>query len=117
LTNKNKQLEKDLKSAQEKLELEQRNKYSTEGSMGRKLQDALDSEKRLQEDIDNLKNERDRKLTEYQRNLDKERENYKSKLSDMEQKTKEAENKKNSLVFEHEKERAKWNLERDHLAN
>lgn len=106
-----------MKAAQEKIELEARNQNSAQGSMGKKLQDALDNEKRLQEEIDNLKNERDRKLTEYQRSLDKERENYKNKLADLEQKTKEAENKKNSLVFEHEKERAKWNLERDHLAN
>lgn len=29
----------------------------------------------------------------------------------------EAEKKRNSLIFEHEKERAKWNLEKDHLVN
>ena len=54
---------------------------------------------------------------EYQRNLEKERETYKGKLADAEAKTKEAEGKRNSLIFEFEKERAKWALEKDHLHN
>jgi hypothetical protein len=29
----------------------------------------------------------------------------------------EAEKKRSVLIFEHEKERAKWNLEKDHLVN
>jgi hypothetical protein len=32
-------------------------------------------------------------------------------------KYKEVENKRSSLIFEFEKERAKWNLDRDHLTN
>lgn len=35
----------------------------------------------------------------------------------MEEKFREAEKKRNCLIFEHEKERAKWNLEKDHLIN
>lgn len=33
----------------------------------------------------------------------------------MEDKIKEAEKKRNVMLFEHEKERTKWNLEKDHL--
>jgi hypothetical protein len=33
----------------------------------------------------------------------------------MEEKFREAEKKRSTLIFEHEKERAKWNLEKDHL--
>lgn len=33
----------------------------------------------------------------------------------MKKKTREGEKKRSTLIFEHEKERAKWNLEKDHL--
>jgi hypothetical protein len=54
---------------------------------------------------------------EGQRNVEKERENYKLKLGDTEQKCKELENRRSTMVFEVEKERAKWGLERDHLVS
>ena len=62
-----------------------------------------------------MKCKRDTKILEYQRTLEKERENYKTKIFEIEGKLKEAENKRGALVFQFEKERAKWALERDHL--
>ncbi len=49
--------------------------------------------------------------------VDKERENSKLKRSDLERRCKEAEQRRDALVFEFEKERAKWGLEKDHLIN
>jgi hypothetical protein len=49
--------------------------------------------------------------------LEKEKESYRAKLGDYEQKTKEAENRRSTMMFENEKERVKWQLERDNLIN
>jgi len=38
-------------------------------------------------------------------------------MNDAERKTKEAESKKNQLVFDFEKDWARWMLERDHIEN
>lgn len=71
-------------------------------------------EKKLQDEVDSLKQERDWKIFENQSVLDKEKEVYKAKLNDVEKKLKEAEQKKSQLLFEFEKDRARWTLERDH---
>lgn len=77
----------------------------------------LENEKRLISEMNEIKTERDLKIREYQQNFDRERENLKKKLNDLEDKIRELENNKSNLLFEHEKERAKWNIERDHLFN
>ena len=41
----------------------------------------------------------------------------KTKITDLENKYKEVESKRSALIFEFEKERAKWNLDKDHLNN
>jgi len=41
----------------------------------------------------------------------------KNKISELEIKYKEVEGKRSTLIFEFEKERAKWNLDKDHLNN
>lgn len=54
---------------------------------------------------------------ESQKIIDKERENFKLRVHELEFKAKEADSKRSALIFEFEKERAKWALERDHLIN
>ena len=39
----------------------------------------------------------------------------KMKNCELETKYKEVESKRSALIFEHEKERAKWNLDKDHI--
>lgn len=77
----------------------------------------MENDSRLQKEIDELKTERDKKVIEHQRALDKERETLKLKITDIENKCKELENKRSTMLFEFEKERAKWGLEKDHLIN
>ena len=69
------------------------------------------------QELEDLKSERDRRISDYQRQADKDKENYRGKLNEYEQKAKEAESRRASLMFEYEKERAKWQLERDNLIN
>ena len=97
--------------------LEQKDKMSDHGSMQKKVMELVDNEGKLQKEIDELKVERDRKIMEHQRALEKERETLKSKNQDVEQKNKELENKRSTMIFEFEKERARWSLEKDHFMN
>lgn len=90
---------------------------SDHGSMEKKVQELLESESKLQKEIDELKGERDRRIVDHQRALEKEREVYKTKLTDVEQKCKELENRRSSMLFEFEKERAKWGLEKDLISS
>lgn len=66
--------------------------------------------------MDELKQERDRRIVDHQRALEKDREVYKSKIAEIEQKCKELENRRSTMIFEFEKERAKWGLEKDFLS-
>ncbi len=80
LSEKVKYLEKENRQLQNRLQLEQRDKMSDHGSMEKKVQDLQEAESRLQRDIDELKNERDRRIVDHQKALEKERETFKIKL-------------------------------------
>jgi hypothetical protein len=67
--------------------------------------------------VDDLKSERDRRLQDFHRQLDKEKEGYRARLSEAEAKSKEAERQRSQYMFEHEKERARWQLEKDQVAS
>ena len=99
LSSKIKNLERENRTLNDKLHLEQRDKMSDHGNMEKKLQEIQESERRLNEELDEVKCKRDTKILEYQRTLEKERENYKTKIFEIEGKLKEAENKRGALVF------------------
>lgn len=52
--------------------------------MEKKVEKLLEEKDRLQSEMEDIKNERDKKIIEYQSMLDKERENYKLKLRETE---------------------------------
>lgn len=62
-----------------------------------------------------MRNERNRRVFEYQQQIEKERETFKQRLYDSEKKAKETESKRANLLFAVEKERANWVLEEDQL--
>lgn len=66
--------------------------------------------------MEQLKQERDDKIKEGMENVDKERENWKNKINELEERIREQEKKYSQVMFQHEKDRAKWNLEKDHLS-
>ena len=47
--------------------------------------------------------------------MEKERETFKMKVMESDNNSKESENRRSTMLFELEKERAKWGLERDHI--
>jgi len=117
LEEKCKKLEKDLKNANDKMLVENYGKLGNQTFIEKKINEMAENEKRLQSELESVKGDRDSKTLEYQRLLDKEREIFKAKLTEIEQKFRESESKRSTFVFEHEKQRAKWNLEKDHLLN
>jgi len=112
-----KKLEKEIKNLNEKSTLDNRSTQGTQIYIEKKIMEKEENEKRLQIDLENMKAERDLKILEHQKILDKERSSLKSKILEYEVKLRELENKKNMQVFEHEKEKAKWQLDKDHLVN
>lgn len=112
-----KKLEKELKTVNDKNLLESHGKIGNQLLNEKKLAEYMDNEKRLNQELDAIKQERDAKILEYQKLLDVEREKLKQKIQEIENKYKESEGKRSALLFEHEKERAKWSLEKDHILN
>ena len=55
----------DNKKLLERLEVEQRGKLSDHGTMEKKMTELVENEKRLGEEVEVLKQERDKKLVEY----------------------------------------------------
>ncbi|CAD8091386.1 unnamed protein product [Paramecium sonneborni] len=110
-------LQKEVKTHKDKILIDQHGKIGNQLLSEKKFAEMLDNEKRLQQEIENIKQDRDQKILDYQRMLEQERENLKAKITELETKYKEVESKRSTLIFEFEKERAKWNLDRDHLNN
>ena len=115
LQERNAKLEREIKNLNEKLLAENNSKLSNYGNIERKLNEAAENEKMLQEQIVKLRQERENKLLEAQRKHEDTVQTYKSKLSDVEEKMQEVEKKKSILLFEHEKDKAKWTIEKEHL--
>jgi len=101
----------------DKMLLENYGKVGNQSILEKKISDYQETERKLLAEIDELKSERDTRSVDYQKRVDKETESLRNKIKEVEAKFKDSENKKSVLMFEHEKERAKWNLEKDYFQN
>ena len=63
---------------------------------------------RLQDELDLVKQERDKKLSEYQGKLEKDRENFNARKRELELKSSRIESKQTELLLSHERDRAQW---------
>eukprot|EP00357_Protocruzia_adherens_P021897 CAMPEP_0115015452 /NCGR_PEP_ID=MMETSP0216-20121206/26784_1 /TAXON_ID=223996 /ORGANISM="Protocruzia adherens, Strain Boccale" /LENGTH=1622 /DNA_ID=CAMNT_0002385589 /DNA_START=185 /DNA_END=5053 /DNA_ORIENTATION=+ len=115
LVDKAKRMEDMYRGLKETIELDKRSRESDSSNLEKKLNESLSREETLQQDLEDIKAERDRKILEYQRLLDQDKENWKTKIHQLETKCKEVEQQKSSLLFDHEKERARWSYEKDNL--
>lgn len=111
------QLEKENRELNSKMQILDREKRSLQDSTDKKLFDMQEKEKKLMNDIQHLKSERERRMMESQKMADKEREQFKIKIKDLEEKVKELENKRHEQIFAIENERTKFNMERDMLVS
>lgn len=115
LSMKLKRLEKEYRDLKERYELETRGNVSEFSNMEKKLREVMESEQNLIDEMRDLKNERDRKCLEHQSIVEREKEIYKQRLHEAEKKSKSSEAKRSTMMFEFEKERARWTLEKDKL--
>jgi 2-methylcitrate dehydratase PrpD len=98
---------------QGRIQIEQRERQAEMASLQKKVVELIDVEGRMQIEIEELKGERDRRMTEWQRNQEREREAQKAKMNEIESKCKELESKRSAMLFDFEKEKSKWSFERD----
>ena len=70
---------------------------------------------RLIQEVRELKDERERKALMFQWDTEREKEISKQRLNEIERKLKTSENQRSNMLFNFEKEKAKWALEKDNL--
>lgn len=111
LTERCRKQEREIRDLREELELERQKKSG--GAV--KSQETQEAEMKLITEIDALRKEKEARLKEIQSQFNSERDQLKGKIIENEKRARDAEFHKGQLFLEHEKERAKWALERDHL--
>ena len=81
----------------------------------RKMAEMVENERQLQEELIRLKSMIEKASMHSQKEFERERESFKKKLLDQELRIKKLETEKNLMIFEQEKQKTKWNIEKDHL--
>jgi chromosome segregation ATPase len=116
LLNHSKELEEELKISRME-NIENNNKKNTNNELAQKIEEINAENEKYRKNEDILKEEQDKKIVEINSNFDKEKQNYKNKISEIEKNLREAEGKRGALLLELETEKAKWNIEKDNLIN
>jgi len=113
LLQSNKDLDRQVKSLNMQAEI--RNKSYDNSSLLAQLEETNNEKARLRKELETIKNEKDKKILELMTNSDKDKETYKNKTSEIDDKIKEFDAKKKTLSLEFEIERAKWSIEKENL--
>ena len=114
LINNNKELEKEIKAL--RIENENtKNKKNNNSELTKRLEEINQEKEKYRKIEDNLKEEKEKQISELSSNFEKEKNSLKKKIADTEKNLREAEGKKGALLLELEKEKAKWNIEKDNL--
>jgi DNA repair exonuclease SbcCD ATPase subunit len=116
LLSRNKELEKDIKSLRLENEIA-KNKNFNPSDLTKRLEQINKEKENLLKNENFLKEEQDKKVNELTVGFEKEKDNYKRRIAELEKNLREAEGKKGSLLLELEKEKAKWNIEKDNLVS
>ena len=88
---------------------------SQDDQMERRLRESMNNERKMTEDLLAARKEYEIKFNEMQKRIDEDKEKGRAKIHKLEQLYKDSENKRNMMIFEHEKEKAKWNVENSQL--
>ena len=114
LINDKKELEKEIKAL--RIENENtKNKKNNNSELTKKIEEMNQEKEKYRKIEDSLKEEKDKQISELNSNFDKEKTSLKKKIADIEKNLREAEGKRGALLLELEKEKAKWNIEKDNL--
>jgi hypothetical protein len=114
LLRSNKEMEKELKAI--RIENDNiKNKKNNNNELAQKIEEMNKEKDKYRKIEDDLKEEQEKKLTEINSRFEKEKDNYKKKIAEIEKNLREAEGKRGALLLELEKEKAKWDIEKDNL--
>ena len=114
LINNNKQLERELKSISLENELN-KTKSLNPADLAKRIDEITKEKEKLKQNETSIKTEHENKVTEMLSNFDKEKELLRKKITENERGLREAECKRGALLLELEKEKAKWNIEKDNF--
>ena len=117
LSDKNRNSELELNQMKEKYQLVNSEKNNVSSVLDKRIQEYSNKEQRLSDEVQMLKTDREKKMTDYQANMDKDKDHFKTRINDLERKCRESEQRKNTQMFDFEKEKAKWQIQKDHLEN
>jgi len=109
------EMETEIKNLQDKIQAEQKNKFLDQGELGKRLQTALENEALLKKQNQELAESMERKVAEIMITLVKEREAYKIKIIEQENKLREYESKRSNLAVDSMKEKVNYDKERENL--
>ena len=115
ITEKLRNSEAEYRILREEIELERRGRSKESGSSERQIAEAKANEEALRAEIDILRNSQSQKIEEIQKQANAEKQSSKVKHAELDKRIKEMEHARGQLFLEHEKERAKWNLEKDQI--
>ena len=110
-------LERDLRSTNDKMIAEHENKANAQANYDKAKLDYENKKRKLEREIELMKEEFDFRILENKETLEKEKDKWKSKCAELEIKVREVESRRTAVIFDHEKERTRWNLEKEHLIN
>lgn len=110
-----KELERENKSIMEKYQAELKSKSAFEHKFTQKFNAFQINEDKLKKEIEDVKAERDKNRTTFNLMNDKEISGYKTKVTDLEIKCKEAEFKRQQIFIESQKEAVKLEVEKNTL--
>ena len=113
---KHKKCQSELRALKDKF-ISQEASTEESRSLERRMAEMVESETSMKKEISLLKKERDSIAKESTKSAEREKEKFLSRISELEQRLKESEIRRSSLIFEHEKEKARWAMEKDHLLN
>jgi len=115
LEEKIKRLERDNRKYTEQIMENEQSKNGSNALLERRIRDCMLNEKKYQDELIFAKKEREEKILAIQRKIDEEKEKARLKLFRTENELKDSENRRQMLIYEHEKEKTKWGIENGQL--
>lgn len=112
LINNNKELDKEIKSLRTENSTK-KVKVDNNLEITKKLEELNQEREKYRKLEDTLKSEKEKQITELNNKFAKEKETLKKKIADIEKNLREAEGKRGVLLLELEREKAKWDIEKD----
>ena len=113
--NKNKRLEEENKTINQQTAVKTREVEIEKQQLEQRLQEYMKGEACLKNDLDELRADRDKRIKEHMQQVQKDKEMFKQRVAEAEKKAKESDAKRTQMIFDMEKEKARWQMEYDNI--